>query len=365
MTTSINTSIDIQVLENDIALDGLPLDVIAILFPGNNGVCTIANEGETITYTPNQDYFGNDKCIYTACDEKGHCDSATVVIVVTPSSEEVVTNDDDITTNMTTPVDVFALENDIQVDGHDLAITQIVENALSGDCVIVNQGSVVMYIPEPDFTGVDSCVYEACDDRGVCDTATITVTVDGSPCGDKATPEPTPNPTPKPTAPTFVWVPTSASPTAKPTSEPSSKPTLAPSNKPTANPTLAPSNKPTANPTPAPTPEPTSSPTLAPSDKPTANPTLAPSDKPTANPTLAPTDEPTPKPTPLPTDKPVLTWTFATRKPTGKPVTPSPIESPTSPAPTPCGDQVFFLKDNICTNEVFIAGQFFYGEILH
>jgi len=167
------------------ALDGLPLDVVSILFPGNSGICTITNEGKTITYTPNQDYFGNDKCIYKACDKEGHCDSATVIIVVTPSFEKVVANDDRITTNMTTPVDVFALENDNQVDGYPLIITEIVENAASGDCVIVSQGTVVMYIPEPDFIGEDSCVYEMCDDRGDCDTAVIMVTVDGSHCGDK------------------------------------------------------------------------------------------------------------------------------------------------------------------------------------
>jgi hypothetical protein len=195
VTTPVNTPIDIQVLDNDMALDGLPLNIVAILFPGDNGVCTITDEGKLITYTPNQDYFGSDKCIYTACDEEGHCDSATVIINVVPSTEEVVANDDEVTTNMTTPVDVFALENDNAVDGHPLTITDILENGENGDCVIVSGGMVVIYIPEPGFIGQDECVYEACDDRGVCDSATITVNVDGSHCDDKESTPTTAEPT--------------------------------------------------------------------------------------------------------------------------------------------------------------------------
>lgn len=36
-------------------------------------------------------------------------------------------------------------------------------------------------------------------------------------------------------------------------------------------------------------------------------------------------------------------------------VTPSPTESPVTPAPTPCGDQVFFFDGNICSNDFYIA----------
>ena len=185
VTTLINTPIDIQVLDNDTPTpDGSPLFIIAILFSGNDGVCTISNEGETITYTPNTDYFGSDKCVYTACDNKGRCDSATVVIIVTPSSEVLVANDDDVITQINTPVDVFALENDAQVEGYPLNIVSIQDNADNGDCVIVNDGQVVMYIPKPDYNGVDSCVYMVCDDRGLCDTAVITVTIEGTPCDE-------------------------------------------------------------------------------------------------------------------------------------------------------------------------------------
>ena len=198
VTTPINTPIDIQVLDNDVpTADGSALFVIAILFSGNNGVCTISNNGETITYTPDVDYFGSDKCVYTACDKKGHCDSATVVIIVIPSSDVLVANDDDVVTQINTPVDVFALENDVQVEGYPMTIVSIQDNADNGDCVIVNDGQVVMYIPNPDYNKVDSCIYMVCDDRGICDTAVITVTIEGNPCEETGE---VPSGTPKPTS---------------------------------------------------------------------------------------------------------------------------------------------------------------------
>ena len=51
------------------------------------------------------------------------------------------------------------------------------------------------------------------------------------------------------------------------------------------------------------------------------------------------TPNPTPKPSPLPTKKP----------------TPQPIDLILTPAPTPCGEQVFFFDGNTCSNEFYIA----------
>lgn len=203
VTTSVNTPIEIQVLDNDVALEGLPLDITDLPFPGNDGTCTITNDGITITYTPNTDFFGMDNCIYTACDDKKHCDSATVVIVVNPTSESPIAQDDAVTTEINVPVDIFPLENDYSVPSHPLALDSIIRNAENGDCVMVNK-QVVMYIPNPDFHGSDTCEYMACDNRGLCDSAVITITLDGTPCDDEestdlidwGTPAPTPIPEP-------------------------------------------------------------------------------------------------------------------------------------------------------------------------
>jgi hypothetical protein len=269
VTLPVNTQIDIQVLDNDIlSPDGSPLDITYIVFRGTHGECTITNEGKTITYSPNTDFYGTDTCIYTACDEKRRCDSAAVIITVTP----VIASDDSVITDINTPVDIFPIENDIFTDGHPLTVVLIEENAKNGDCVIVSQ-QIVIYIPNPDFHGTDGCQYQACDDRGVCDSAVINITVDGTPCDKKDNR-------------TITSSPSSSSPSSQPirspptthdeTIPPSKQPVLAlTSNHPTQHltaepvfptPIVSPTYRPTANPlTPAPAQTPTTaSPTMSP-----------------------------------------------------------------------------------------------------
>jgi hypothetical protein len=48
-------------------------------------------------------------------------------------------------------------------------------------------------MPDPGFAGTDSYTYEVCDLAGACDTAEVTITVQG------ASPSVTPAPTPPPT----------------------------------------------------------------------------------------------------------------------------------------------------------------------
>eukprot|EP00804_Cyclotella_cryptica_P019622 CCRYP_013973-RA/>CCRYP_013973-RA protein AED:0.71 eAED:1.00 QI:0/0/0/0.66/1/1/3/0/869 len=229
VTTPVNTPIDVRVLDNDItSSDGSLLDISYILFRGTSGECTITNDGTTITYTPNPDFFGTDTCIYTACDEMQHCDSAAVIIIVTP----VIASDDSVTTEINTPVDIFATENDIFADGHPLTIVSIEENAHNGDCIIASQ-KIVIYIPDPNFHGSDSCKYQACDDRGICDSAIINITIDGTPCDEDdiitgspvssspvhqpVSSPPTQHPTAKPVTPAPVARPTTSQPTMAPT----------------------------------------------------------------------------------------------------------------------------------------------------
>ena len=314
----INTPVDIGVLENDTpAPSSTTLTVTSILFSGNNGACTIVSGGSAIHYVPHQDFFGTDKCIYTACDQKGHCDSAVAEIEVTPPSEGVIANDDNVQTEINTPIDVFALENDQGVEGYPLSVVSIQTPAANGDCVVVDSNAVVMYIPNPNYGGEDRCEYLACDSRGMCDEAVITITVVGAPCDETEVPV-----VPAPTA-SVVEVPV------------------------------------------VPVPTPT---TAAPTDKPALNFAWNPT---TPSPTPAPTGEPiTPEPTPLPTKKPSMSWDFIapepTNEPTDSPVTPAPVTPaptpvpskkpvmewgtlPTTPAPTPC-DMTFYFYNGVCSN---------------
>eukprot|EP00804_Cyclotella_cryptica_P012514 CCRYP_017721-RA/>CCRYP_017721-RA protein AED:0.04 eAED:0.04 QI:91/1/1/1/0.5/0.4/5/62/729 len=295
VTTPVNTPIDIKVLDNDVtAADRSPLDIEDIPFSGNHGECAVGVDGVTITYTPNTDYYGTDTCIYTTCDAKHRCDSAAIIIYVTP----VIANDDVATTEINTPVSVYPLDNDTSFAGTVLSVVSITESATNGECLVMNS-QIVVYIPKPNFHGVDSCTYTACVSSALCDSAVITVTVEGEPCDDKPTRniEITMRPSLRPTT---------RQPTLKPI-VPTSVPTNEPTNKPTPKPTQTPTKKPSTN-------------------------------APTYRPTNGPTKKPTPKPTPTPTKKP-------TPKPTQQPTTPEPTA-----APTTCGSRMFHYVNGCCTN---------------
>ena len=179
-TTPENMPVTITVLDNDVpATSESILVVTSLLFGGLNGKCTLDEDG-VVLYMPNTSYHGVDTCVYEVCDDLGNCDTATIVITVVPSGEKPVANDDTVTTDKNTPVDIFPLDNDDAVEGHHLKLQNIVQGGEHGECVKVSN-MTVMYIPDQDYVGQDICVYNACDNRNMCDTANIYISVVGEP----------------------------------------------------------------------------------------------------------------------------------------------------------------------------------------
>lgn len=70
----------------------------------------------------------------------------------------------------------------------------------------------------------------------------------------------------------------------------------------------------------------------------------------------------TPMPSPTPTTS--LVTDEPTPNPTPSPVTDEPTLSPVTPAPTPCGDLVFFYDGATCSNEFFIADTSSYNSVI-
>jgi hypothetical protein len=86
-----------------------------------------------------------------------------------------VTNED---TSIT--IDVAANDSDPE-DNLDL---ESINTSCSGcsdpvnGSLIIPGGGIINYSPDPNFNGPESFVYEICDDRGSCDTALVSITVD-------------------------------------------------------------------------------------------------------------------------------------------------------------------------------------------
>jgi hypothetical protein len=75
-----NSPIVIPVLQNDFALDDLPLQLDVISEPTHGSYVVNPAPDNTITYTPSQSFLGIDQFSYSVCDGDGDCASASVSI---------------------------------------------------------------------------------------------------------------------------------------------------------------------------------------------------------------------------------------------------------------------------------------------
>jgi len=125
-----------------------------------------------IVYTPDEGYLGKDRVDfrYFASWASGlylsHLD-------ITVKPHEMITADDYVITELNTPVTVDVAANDMATRGEFL-IT---------DISLVNNGSAsivdnkIVFVPNQDFDGTGYVTYIACDNEGLCNNATLAITV--------------------------------------------------------------------------------------------------------------------------------------------------------------------------------------------
>ena len=87
-STTQDTAVDIDVLDNDSDPDGDPLHINTATDPPHG---TTVNHGTHVTYTPDAGYTGTDTFDYTAGDGKGGTDTATVTVTVQVPSQQAGT----------------------------------------------------------------------------------------------------------------------------------------------------------------------------------------------------------------------------------------------------------------------------------
>jgi hypothetical protein len=172
-TTTEDDPVTVDVLANDSDPDGDSLSVSNLSNPSNGSV---ANNGDgTVTYTPDSGFAGSDSFTYDACDPGGLCDQATVSITVTAANDAPDADGDSATTTVDTPVTVDVLANDSDPDGDSLSVSNLSDPP--NGSVVNNGDGTVTYTPDAGFVGEDSFTYEACDPDGLCDQATVTITI--------------------------------------------------------------------------------------------------------------------------------------------------------------------------------------------
>ncbi len=169
-STSSGTSVDVDVLANDVANGGsLDSSSLSVTVAPAHGTATVV--GGQLRYAPAPGYSGTDTLTYRVCNTLGVCGTATVTITVTappvagPDSASVPTA-------VATLIDVLA--NDSSAASYPLTITSL-GSAVHGSVTVV--GGQVRYVSAAGYRGPDSFTYTISDGHGGTATATVDVTV--------------------------------------------------------------------------------------------------------------------------------------------------------------------------------------------
>ena len=168
------------VLVNDIDVEGSPITATLVSGP-SHGALTLGSDG-SFQYTPAANFNGTDSFVYTASD--GSLDSVptTVTIIVGPVNDPPVGSPDAYTTDEDNALVVAApgvLANDTDIDG-DALTARLAASPQHGDVSLQPDGSFV-YIPDPNFHGVDTFTYDVTDGAAVDFAITVSITVNSVP----------------------------------------------------------------------------------------------------------------------------------------------------------------------------------------
>ena len=166
--------VTISVLVNDSDADGDGLSVTDVTQGGNGSV--IINADNSVTYTPNSGFVGNDQFSYTIDDGTGETATANVIVSVTEHNDPPLAVPDDAATDEDVAVPIDVLSNDSDPDGDSLTVASV-SAASHGTVTISASNDFVTYTPDLDFNGTDSFSYSISDGKGGIDTSTVSVTV--------------------------------------------------------------------------------------------------------------------------------------------------------------------------------------------
>ncbi|MFK7772199.1 MAG: Ig-like domain-containing protein [Saprospiraceae bacterium] len=194
-TTEQNVPVDILVLDNDSDPDGDNINLVATLvsLPTQGGT-VVLDENSTIgdaiddffTYTPGPNFAGQDTFSYSICDTgiPSLCDTAIVIITINAYfNDPPIAVDDVETTPMNTEICIDVLNNDSDPEGDNInppvsfGTDASNGNTIQGGIAIIAANGTICYDPPTGFMGVDNFDYIICDPLGLCDTATVTITI--------------------------------------------------------------------------------------------------------------------------------------------------------------------------------------------
>jgi cysteine-rich repeat protein len=161
----------VNVLANDVDPNGDALTAAIVSGP-TSGSASITDG--VVSYTPASNYNGNDVIRYAVDDGHGNTATATLRITVDPVNDDPVAIQDALAVAEDTGGSLDVAANDQDIDGDALTVIAVTQPA-HGSAAF--SGSVVSYLPGPDFNGDDAFDYTISDGHGGQASATVFVSV--------------------------------------------------------------------------------------------------------------------------------------------------------------------------------------------
>ncbi len=159
-----------------------------------NGTIEFAKDGN-FTYTPNDNYHGDDSFSYTLTDANGDSSTATVNIIITPVTDAMADLNETITTPEDTPVSGNVLDNLTDTDSTSHSVTSFtVEGStyapgttatVAGGTLSIASNGAYTFTPDANFNGnMPQATYSIVDNNDASDTDTSTLDVTVTPVND-------------------------------------------------------------------------------------------------------------------------------------------------------------------------------------
>ena len=179
-TTIQNQSVSGNVLTNDD--DYFEVNSRTTLYTQPKHGAVVLNTNGAYTYTPVNNYTGDDNFFYIVCtdDPPADCDTMEVVITVIPIEIKngPVANNDETETTVGTAVTSNVLSNDYSPSGEPLVLNVQTISGPSYGLVTISSNGNYTYTPAVGFVGVDQFVYELCGQLSeVCSRAVVSISV--------------------------------------------------------------------------------------------------------------------------------------------------------------------------------------------
>jgi gliding motility-associated-like protein len=175
-TTNGTTPATGNVLLNDKNSQGASITVTGnSTVPASKGALVMKADG-SYTFTPAPGFTGPIDVVYTVCSTTGICSNATLHILVNANHKPVALPDN-FQAKENTMLTGNILGNDFDSDSNTLIVNDTPVSAPKNGQLILKSNGDYTYMPNKDFRGTDSFVYEVCDTNtpALCTTATVTI----------------------------------------------------------------------------------------------------------------------------------------------------------------------------------------------